>query len=222
MLSETQINKISSGDKFSSEVPTNLVRLPRKPLPIVLQTLPSLAVLSSTGNLLTPNSETVEKEGNGPFESTQSIDSPIKAAIPKKILSDLFSKSGFHVKPILEFRRKKVIKAEDKKFLQLLKARNYTQDFKEEVDVAPKVVAIRPAEESQLIKKIRKSAILRKVQNFWEHKSLHYPVVFKKLQAAGESSEFWYELHDLTKEQFHEEDGDRKSEVSHGQSLLVN
>ncbi len=222
MLSETKINKISSGHTSPSELAVDQIRLPRKPLPVVLQTLPSLAALNSNGNVITPNSESIDRECGRGLESVQSIDSPIKAKIPKKILSDLFAKSAMELKPILEFRRKKVIKAEDKKFLQLLKARNYTQDFKEEVDVAPRVVAIRPTEESQLIKKIRKSAILRKVQNFWEHKSLHYPVVFKKLQAAEEGSSFWYELHDLTKEQFHEEDGDHKSEVSRGQSLAVN
>ena len=222
MLNETQINKISSGDPFPVESIADLVRLPRKPLQIVLQTLPSLAALTSPANLITPSSETAERESNRLLESEFSLDSPIKAEIPKKIFRDLLSKSAFCEKRILEFRRKKVIKAEDKKFLQLLKARNYTQDFKEEVDVAPKIVAVRPSEESQLIKKIRKSAILRKVQNFWEHKSLHYPVVFKKLQAAEEGLDCWYELHDLTKEQFHEEDVERRSELSRGLSLPGN
>jgi hypothetical protein len=146
------------------------------------------------------------KEYDKLLEFNDCIDSPIKAEIPRKIFSDIFKHRLVQPTPILEFRRKKVIKAEDKKFLQLLSAQNYTQDFKDELESQPKFSTARQNEESQLIKKIRKSAILRKVQNFWDHKSLHYPVVFKKLQKSriGDTT-CWFEFHDLTKVQFNEE-----------------
>ncbi len=144
-----------------------------------------------------------EMEYNKVLELTECLDSPIKAAIPKKIFDDVFAQMKMKSAPILEFRRKKVIKAEDKKFLQLLSAQNYSKDFKDELESQPKNQGVRQIEESQLIKKIRKSAILRKIQNFWDHKSPHYPVVFKKLQKlATEDRSQWYEFHDLTKVQF--------------------
>lgn len=150
--------------------------------------------------------KTADKEDQPTLESLPEPESPIRASIPRKILADAQNRMPHSAKPILEFRRKKVIKAEDKKFLQLLKAHNYTQDFTEEASSAVRVEPVKPTEESHIIKKIRKSAILRKVHNFWDQKSLYYPTVFKKLQKAEDELNFYYELQDLSKEQFHETD----------------
>jgi len=151
--------------------------------------------------------KTAEKEDHPILESLLEPESPIKAPIPRRIFADVQHRmQQYSAKPILEFRRKKVIKAEDKKFLQLLKAHNYTQDFTEETLTAAKVEPAKPVEESHIIKKIRKSAILRKVHNFWDQKSLYYPTVFKKLQKSEDDGSFYFELQDLSKEQFHEGD----------------
>ncbi len=144
------------------------------------------------------------KEDQPTLESLPELDSPIRAPIARRILAAAENRIRNPEKPILEFRRKKVIKAEDKKFLQLLTAHNYTQDFTGEASSAVRIEPVRPVEESHIIKKIRKSAILRKVHNFWDQKSIYYPTVFKKLQKAEDDPSGYFELQDLSKAQFHE------------------
>jgi hypothetical protein len=132
-------------------------------------------------------------------------DSPILAEIPNRIFAEAFAKKGLSSFPILEFRRKKVIRAEDHKFLKLIQAHNYAEAFPKEVEnIFPAITSLKVKEESRSIKKIRKSAILRKVINFWEHKSGFYPTVFKKVGDNDPESDYLYEIHDLTKVQFTE------------------
>ncbi len=143
----------------------------------------------------------VGKDDKVILESQPEVESPIRAQIPRRILTDAKNRRPFSDKPVLEFRRKKVIRAEDKKVLQLLTAHNYTQDFTKEIPPPVKMDAAKFIEENIAIKKIRKSAILRKVQNFWDQKSVYYPTVFKKLQKAEDDPGYYLELQDLTKEQ---------------------
>ena len=54
--------------------------------------------------------------------------------------------------------------------------------------------------ESKLVKKIRKSAIVKRILNFWDDKNQHYPSVFKKIRKVNLNQNYYYEeTSDLTK-----------------------
>jgi hypothetical protein len=132
-------------------------------------------------------------------------ESPIKNEIARKILEDmLYSNKELMDCPILEFRRKKVIKSRVSKFYELFKSQDYNQSL-EIINNTEKEFVHKPRiKECKYIKKIRKSPILRRLYNFWNKKSNHYPTCYKILEVVTESGydKFVEETSDLTKQQF--------------------
>ena len=105
-------------------------------------------------------------------------ESPIRAPIAKRILNSLLYSKKNKPKRILEFRRKKVVKEELKRYYKLFEQQNDNppQEIIEIEMPTTKVIACKP-QETRLIKKIRKSAIVRKLNNFWGSKTNQYPTV---------------------------------------------
>ena len=144
------------------------------------------------------------------------IESPIKAPIARKILEDkLYNQSN--IDRILEFRRKKVVKAELKKFYQLFQQQSYgSSQALLPLPVPVPEVPVQRHHESDLVKKIRKSAIVRRLSNFWINKTIHYPTAFKKryLIKKGPGVErMLIEQYDLTKHQFDSKHANKFEEV---------
>ena len=58
-------------------------------------------------------------------------------------------------------------------------------------------------EDSNSLKKIRKGAIVKRLQNFWRQSSQPYPLTFKYIQQEGKGKQsLLFEIQDLTKKQF--------------------
>ena len=138
-------------------------------------------------------------------------ESPIRAPIAKQILEEKLYSRIETMKKVLEFRRKKVVKAELKRYYQLFQQQNNipSQEIIEVKLPTSNVIVPKP-QESELVKKIRKSAIVRKLNNFWCSKTSQYPTVFKKLyfmKRNNISGRFLLEKHDLTKHQFDSKTG---------------
>ena len=145
------------------------------------------------------------------------IESPIKAPIARRILETKLYNSQVPDTRILEFRRKKVVKAELKKFYQLFQQQSYgsMQDL---MPMSMPVIEppVQKSHESDLVKKIRKSAIVRRLNNFWVHKTIHYPTVFKKrflVKKSAGCERYLIEMYDLTKHQFDSKHCDKFEEV---------
>ena len=133
------------------------------------------------------------------------VESPIRAELPSKILASFWADTKVPRKRILEFKKKKVINSEDKKYLELLETKNYDAVMKEpeKPPVAKLTVQLAAKEDCPLVKQIRKSTVLRKVANFWHTKSQHYPTVYKKV-SRNQKTRVITECYDLTKHLFGE------------------
>ena len=131
------------------------------------------------------------------------MESPIRSVTARRILEERLYKK--QVKNILEFRRKKVIKAELKRYYNLFQKQSYDPllDENEEKTEEKPILKLKLFEDSQ-VKKIRTSAIVRKLMHLWTNRTIHYPIVFKKqfYVGTGFGHGFILENHDLTKHQF--------------------
>lgn len=137
----------------------------------------------------------------------EKTESPIKNEIARKILEEmLYNNPKIMKTPILEFRRKKVIKSRVSKFYELFKSQDYNQSLENINNVEKDFIHKPKIKESKFIKKIRKSPILRRLYNFWKRKSNHYPTCYKILEVVNEPGfeKYVEETSDLTKQQFPE------------------
>ena len=126
-----------------------------------------------------------------------SPESPIKNQGILRVLENRGFEQGFEV---LEFRQKKVIRAEDKRLINLLALKKY----KSSLLSSPTEPLIKTAhrQESSFIRKIKKSGITRRVHKFWNQRTNFYPIVFKKLSHNDEDHQVVVEFYDLSKEKF--------------------
>ena len=189
------IQKPSQMETLQTEIPSKTEMEAQKDM-LKLNTLPSYHSI-----------EDHQKED----KPEQYRESPIRAPIAKRILEEKLYSRMETMKKVLEFRRKKVVKAELKRYYQLFQQQNNIPSQKIiEVKLPTSNVIIPKPQESELVKKIRKSAIVRKLNNFWCSKTSQYPTVFKKLYFIKRNNlagRFLLEKHDLTKHQFDSKTG---------------
>ena len=124
-------------------------------------------------------------------------ESPIRNQGILRVLENGGFGQGFEV---LEFRQKKVIRAEDKRLINLLALKKYEPSLLS----SPTEPLIKAAhrQESSFIRKIKKSGITRRVHKFWNQRTNFYPIVFKKLSHNDEDHQVVVESFDLSKEKF--------------------
>ncbi len=131
------------------------------------------------------------------------MESPIRAKLPSQILASFYAESKGPRKRILEFRKKKVINSEDKKYLELLESQNYDAIIRTPGKLV--LTKAKPAsvfrEECALVKSIKKSGVVRKVANFWVLSTQQYPCVYKKT-FRNAKTRTTFECFDLTKHLF--------------------
>ena len=124
-------------------------------------------------------------------------ESPIRSTKASQVLSAYYAKQIQNQKKILEFKKKKVINSNDKKYLELLESHNYTYNEKEKLYKLRGSVPIRSLIESRVSRIIKKSAVAKKVVSFWRIKGTHFPSVFKKVFVPDENN-LVVEWHDLS------------------------
>ena len=110
-------------------------------------------------------------------ETNKSFESPIRAEIQKNIISDFYANFGILKAPILEFRKKKVLYSEDRKCLKLLLTRNYTQTFKNEIELKTQFdfPNLNVKKDFKLEKLNPQNNLVRRISNFWnKNKTNHF------------------------------------------------
>ena len=127
-------------------------------------------------------------EDNKPLE--ESMESPIHSFLARKILEEFFSENS-KKNPILEFRRKKVIKFEEHKFMFLLKGVSSVVREKKKAWIPEKSGSSAKSEMD------RKNTGVRRVKKYWSQKTTQFPAIFKKTKLGICGTVF--ELHDLMK-----------------------
>lgn len=194
--------------------PVNRIHIPKKCPPRIFFPFPELPVqtfqiLDDTEDELEDNftfklGHEVPFEQHPPIASRLSFsakeleyESPIRSTEASQVLSAYYAKQIQNQKKILEFKKKKVINSNDKKYLELLESHNYTYNEKENLYKLRGSIPMRSLIECRVSRIIKKSAVVKKVVSFWRIKGTHFPSVFKKVFVPDENN-LVVEWHDLS------------------------
>ncbi len=112
----------------------------------------------------------------------------------------LYQNENLLKKEFFEFKRKKVIKQRINNYYELFKQSDYTKNIENLATPTKESEAIIRHQENKLVRSIRKGALLKRINNYWNKLTAQYPTVFKYVVMEGdERGSRPVELSDLTK-----------------------